>query len=151
MISRTRVEAEVRQSLVDAPVTTLHGPRQCGKTTLAREIARQAGATFFDMQDPEVVSAFQNPKLVLSPLEGLVILDEAHLVTALYPVLRILVQRQIKPTPDDNWTCSGDQADLCRARSRRSEGCEVGGAGTARCAGLVASQFGLADPAQGLH
>ncbi len=91
MISRTRVEAEVRESLVEAPVTTLLGPRQCGKTTLARQIGSQAQAAFFDMQDPEVVSAFQNPKLVLMPLEGLVILDEAQLVPALYPVLRVLV------------------------------------------------------------
>lgn len=58
MISRARLEAEVRQSLVDAPVTTLLGPRQCGKTTLARQIGSQAGASFFDMQDPEVVAAF---------------------------------------------------------------------------------------------
>ena len=91
MISRARLEAEVRQSLAEAPVTTLLGPRQCGKTTLARQLGSQVGASFFDMQDPEVVAAFQNPKLVLSPLEGLVILDEAQLVPALYPVLRVLV------------------------------------------------------------
>lgn len=91
MISRVRAEAEVRQSLAQAPVTALLGPRQCGKTTLARQIGDQAGATIFDMQDPQVVAAFQNPKLVLSPLEGLIILDEAQLVPALYPVLRVLV------------------------------------------------------------
>lgn len=91
MISRLRVELEVRQSLEHTPVTALLGPRQCGKTTLARHIGDQSGATLFDMQDPEVAAAFQNPKSILSPLEGLIILDEAQLVPALYPVLRVLV------------------------------------------------------------
>jgi predicted AAA+ superfamily ATPase len=86
-----RAEAEIRQSLIHNPVTALIGPRQCGKTTLARLIGDEYGATFFDMQDPEVVAAFQNPKFILSPLEGLIILDEAQLVPALYPVLRVLV------------------------------------------------------------
>jgi hypothetical protein len=58
---------------------------------LARQIGDQTGAAFFDMQDPEVAAAFQNPKMVLSPLEGLIVLDEAQLVPALYPVLRVLV------------------------------------------------------------
>jgi predicted AAA+ superfamily ATPase len=91
MISRPRAEAEVLDSLAHTPVTALLGPRQCGKTTLARRIGDQKGATLFDMQDPQVAAAFQNPKLVLSPLEGLIILDEAQLVPALYPVLRVLV------------------------------------------------------------
>ena len=91
MILRQRAEAEVRHSLAHTPVTALLGPRQCGKTTLARQIGDQVGATLFDMQDPQVAAAFQNPKLMLSPLEGLIILDEAQLVPALYPVLRVLV------------------------------------------------------------
>ena len=91
MITRSRAEAEVLHSIANTPVTTLLGPRQCGKTTLARQIGELSGATLFDMQDPEVAAAFQNPKLVLSPLEGLIILDEAQLVPALYPVLRVLV------------------------------------------------------------
>jgi len=91
MISRPRAEADVLNSLKHTPVTALLGPRQCGKTTLARRIGDQTGATLFDMQDPQVAAAFQNPKLVLSPLEGLIILDEAQLVPALYPVLRVLV------------------------------------------------------------
>lgn len=91
MISRLRAELDVRQSLEHTPVTALLGPRQCGKTTLARQIGDQSGATIFDMQDPEVAAAFQNPKSILSPLEGLIILDEAQLVPALYPVMRVLV------------------------------------------------------------
>lgn len=91
MISRTALTKEILRSLANNPVTALLGPRQCGKTTLARQIGDQSGATFFDMQDPEVSAAFQNPKLLLAPLEGLIILDEAQLVPSLYPVLRVLV------------------------------------------------------------
>jgi hypothetical protein len=91
MISRTRAEAEIRLSLIHNPVTALIGPRQCGKTTLARLIGDESGAAFFDMQDPEVAAGFRNPKFILSPLEGLIILDEAQLVPSLYPVLRVLV------------------------------------------------------------
>ena len=50
-----------------------------------------SGAVVFDMQDPEMAAAFQNPKLVLSPLDGLIIIDEAQLVPPIYPVLRVLV------------------------------------------------------------
>jgi len=91
MILRTALTQEILGSLANNPVTALLGPRQCGKTTLARQIGDQSGATFFDMQDPEVAAAFQNPKLLLAPLEGLIILDEAQLVPSLYPVLRVLV------------------------------------------------------------
>ena len=91
MIERTRLHQEVLHSLTVHPVTAILGPRQCGKTTLARQIGDHKNATFFDLQDPEIAAAFQNPKLIISPLEGLVILDEAQLVPALYSVLRVLV------------------------------------------------------------
>jgi predicted AAA+ superfamily ATPase len=91
MILRERLLNEVRHSLENHPVTALFGPRQCGKTTLARQLGDSQGATWFDLQDPEVTAALQNPKLVLSPLAGLIILDEAQLLPALYPVLRVLV------------------------------------------------------------
>lgn len=91
MISRNSLKEEIRRSLIHNPVTALLGPRQCGKTTLARQIGDESKATFFDMQDPEVAAAFRNPKLVLAPLGGLIILDEAQLVPALYPLLRVLV------------------------------------------------------------
>jgi predicted AAA+ superfamily ATPase len=61
-----------------SPITAILGPRQCGKTTLARELARQHSATYFDLEDPEDQAKLANPKLVLAPLRGLVILDEIH-------------------------------------------------------------------------
>ncbi len=84
------LEEGVRRS----PVTALLGPRQCGKTTLARDFAgARANAVFFDLEDPAVLEAFQNPMAVLGPLEGLVVLDEVQRRPDLFPVLRVLTDR----------------------------------------------------------
>lgn len=91
MIARQNLLDEVKASLKEHPVTALLGPRQCGKTTLARQVAEGQGAIFFDLQDPQVASAFEHPMFVLSPLDGLIVLDEAQLCPAIYPVLRVLV------------------------------------------------------------
>ena len=91
MIDRPRLLAECKDSLRRVPVTVLLGPRQCGKTTLARQIYAAQGGTFFDLEDPEVAMAFQNPKLILERLGGLIVIDEAQLQPSLYPVLRVLV------------------------------------------------------------
>ncbi len=123
MISRLRIEAEIRHSLANAPVTALLGPRQCGKTTLARQVGDQIGATFFDMQDPQVAAAFQNPKLVLAALAGLIILDEAQLVPALYPVLRVLVDEDRRTGRDRRFLLLGSAApDLIQGVSETLAG-----------------------------
>lgn len=107
MIERGALEQEVGKSLVKYQVTALLGPRQCGKTTLARLLGEQRGAAIFDMQDPEVAAAFQNPKLVLAPLHGLIVLDEAQLVPALYPVLRVLVDEDRRTGRDRRFLLLG--------------------------------------------
>ncbi len=107
MIGRTTLEAEVARSLSHNPVTALLGPRQCGKTTLARQMGERRGAAIFDMQEPEVAAAFQNPKLVLAPLEGLIVLDEAQLVPAIYPVLRVLVDEDRRTGRDRRFLLLG--------------------------------------------
>ena len=51
LIARPRALARLRQALAANPVCALLGPRQCGKTTLAREIAgRRRGVHFFDLE-----------------------------------------------------------------------------------------------------
>jgi uncharacterized protein len=97
MIPRSRLLAAVDAGLRLSPVTAILGPRQCGKTTLAREIARQHRATYFDLEDPEDQVKLTNPKLVLEPLEGLVILDEIQRKPELTLLLRVLADR--KPLP----------------------------------------------------
>src|SRR5687768_6002156 len=77
------------------PIVTLLGPRQCGKTTLARMYAETKKTTisvhFFDLEDPEDIVQLQNPKLALSKLNGLIIIDEIQRLPDLFPILRVLV------------------------------------------------------------
>jgi uncharacterized protein len=74
-------------------VTALLGPRQCGKTTLARQIADQQPSTFFDIESLPDRRRLQNPELMLGSLNGLVILDEIQELPELFQVLRVLVDR----------------------------------------------------------
>lgn len=77
------------------PVVTLLGPRQCGKTTLARMYIEgqkdKQQIHYFDLEDPEDLVLLQNPKLVLSPLEGLVVIDEIQKLPEIFPLIRVLV------------------------------------------------------------
>jgi predicted AAA+ superfamily ATPase len=87
--------ARVRASLRRSPVVALLGPRQCGKSTLARAIARQnPGATFFDLEDPRDVARLDDPMLALASPVGLVVLDEIQRRPELFPSLRVLADRR---------------------------------------------------------
>jgi len=80
-------------SLRQFPVVALVGPRQVGKTTLARAVARKLGnAVYLDLERPSDVARLTDPELYLEPLAGrLVILDEIQRRPELFPVLRSLV------------------------------------------------------------
>lgn len=86
----------IRERLADYPVVALPGPRQVGKTTLARLYAESLGdqpVHRFDLESPSDLARLSNPELALSPLEGLVILDEIQRMPELFPVLRVLADR----------------------------------------------------------
>lgn len=74
-------------------VTALLGPRQCGKTTLARMFAQNKVATFFDLESRPDQQRLQNPELVLGAIDGIVILDEIQMMPELFSVLRVLADR----------------------------------------------------------
>ena len=77
------------------PVVGVLGPRQCGKTTLAQMFASSQGdVTFFDLEDPNHLARLENPKLALSELSGLVIIDEIQRKPELFPLLRVLADRK---------------------------------------------------------
>lgn len=80
------------------PVVALLGPRQCGKTTLAKsyiqKYAKNRKVHFFDLEDPEDLALFANPKLVLSALEGLIVIDEIQKLPEVFPLIRVLVDAQ---------------------------------------------------------
>jgi uncharacterized protein len=78
VIKRFADVARLRTALDPAPVVLLVGPRQAGKSTLARGLAGEADATFFDLEDPTAAARLAEPMLALQELRGLVILDEAR-------------------------------------------------------------------------
>lgn len=98
MLSRTR-HATAIQGLLDAfPVVGVLGPRQAGKSTLARELAAGASeAHVFDLEDPADAHALREPGLVLRDLRGLIVLDEIHHAPGIFPLLRVLADRAGRP------------------------------------------------------
>ena len=77
------------------PAVVLLGPRQCGKTTLARQLARQhATDAWFDLENPADLARLEQPVLALSSLRGLVVIDEVQRRPELFPVLRMLLDRK---------------------------------------------------------
>ena len=93
MIERVELLRQVIQSLERHPVTAILGPRQCGKTTLAKEVRRLENAVYFDLEDPVDQARLANPQLVLGSLRGLVILDEIQRRPELTMLLRVLADR----------------------------------------------------------
>jgi predicted AAA+ superfamily ATPase len=96
-IPRRRLFQEVVRALAGSPVVALMGPRQCGKTTLARDVVRQRRAHYFDLEDARDAAALGNPQLALEGLKGLVVIDEAQLKPELFRALRVLVDRRPLP------------------------------------------------------
>ena len=100
MLPRPDYLRQLETALARSPVTALLGPRQCGKTTLARHIAdsRSAGqATFFDLESAPDERRLENPELALGRLRGLVVLDEIQRLPHLFNVLRVLADRPAAP------------------------------------------------------
>jgi uncharacterized protein len=93
MINRRRYLESLEKATQRSPITALLGPRQTGKTTLARQFAENKPATFFDLESIPDQRRLQNPELVLGSLEGNIILDEIQLMPELFGTLRVLVDR----------------------------------------------------------
>jgi predicted AAA+ superfamily ATPase len=93
MIPRPEPIRQIKASFQVHPVTALLGPRQCGKTTLARFIAEQEPSTVFDLEDPVDIQRLSAPMQVLKELSGLVIIDEVQRKPELFEMLRVLVDR----------------------------------------------------------
>lgn len=80
------------------PIVVLLGPRQVGKTTLARQYSKKfedfPKSNYFDLENNLDVIRLENPMLSLSPLSGLIIIDEIQRLPDLFPTLRVLIDKE---------------------------------------------------------
>ena len=97
MIKRPRLLQAIQRALRQSRVVALIGPRQCGKTTLARQIVAPESLNYFDLEDPVNVARLAEPMTALSGLRGVVVIDEIQRGPALFPVLRVLADRRPLP------------------------------------------------------
>jgi predicted AAA+ superfamily ATPase len=77
------------------PIAVLLGPRQCGKTTLARVIAEREPCTYFDLENPVDIRRLTAPMSAMEGLSGLVIIDEVQRRPDLFELLRVLADRPL--------------------------------------------------------
>lgn len=100
MLKRHRLEADVHRALGRSRAVALVGPRQSGKTTLARRFLAPADARWFDLENPLDRRRLSEPLTALQALQqqpGLVVIDEVQRAPELFPVLRVLIDRSDRP------------------------------------------------------
>lgn len=100
MIQRLGHLREVSRLLKIYPVVAILGPRQCGKTTLARQFGRASTQEvhFFDLEDETDLARLETPKLALDNLRGLVVIDEIQRRPGLFETLRVMADRRPLPS-----------------------------------------------------
>jgi predicted AAA+ superfamily ATPase len=96
-IKRPAEQQRLLHLLTHFPVVALLGARQVGKSTLARQLAAERPSHWFDLEDPAGLARLVDPALTLSPLQGLVVLDEVQRLPELFPLLRVLADRPGRP------------------------------------------------------
>jgi predicted AAA+ superfamily ATPase len=86
------------EALADTPVVFIHGPRQCGKTTLARIAGDRRGYSYFSFDDPAALAAARaDPNGFVSELPARAILDEVQRAPELFIPLKLAVDRDRTP------------------------------------------------------
>ena len=129
MIKRIRYRKHIEAALERSRAVALLGPRQCGKTTLAREIVNKDSSNYFDLEDPGSLIGLADPKTALSSLKGIIVIDEVQRQPDLFPILRVLLDRT--PLPSKFLILGSASPDLLRQSSEslagRLEMIELGG------------------------
>jgi uncharacterized protein len=97
VIARPDEEHRLREALGRSPIVLVTGPRQAGKSTLAKRVANPSRSNFFDLEDPRDAARLGEPTLSLPALNGTVVIDEAQHDRGLFPVLRVLADEDPRP------------------------------------------------------
>ncbi len=97
MIERPNCLKSIQTALQRSRIVAIIGPRQVGKTTLARHLLEPDSLNYFDLEDPVSLARLVEPMTALKPLTGLVVIDEVQRTPELFPVLRVLADRGDTP------------------------------------------------------
>jgi len=97
MIERLSLAAHIQSALQRSRIIALIGPRQSGKTTLAQTSVAPDSVNYFDLEDPVSHTRLEEPMTALRPLQGLIVIDEIQRRPDLFPLLRVLADRQPLP------------------------------------------------------
>ncbi len=107
---------EVQDRISAFKVAALLGPRQSGKTTLAKQFKTDH---YFDLENPRDLAQFQNPQLTLERCKGLIVIDEIQRKPELFPLIRFLVDEN----PNHRYLILGSASrDLIRQSSESLAG-----------------------------
>lgn len=120
MIQRTSLLQSIRTALGRSRVVALIGPRQSGKTTLARQFVPSDSLNYLDLEDLTSLARLQEPMTALRDLHGLVVIDEIQRKPELFSLLRVLCDRQ--PLPARFLILGSASPDLLRASSESLAG-----------------------------
>jgi len=93
-VDRHRAMARVTRALRRGRVVLLAGPRQAGKTTIARRFVQPDLPTYFDLENPVDVARLAEPMTALGRWQGVVVIDEIQRRPDLFPILRVLADRR---------------------------------------------------------
>lgn len=116
MINRPVDQAAITDLMAVFPVTGILGPRQSGKTTLARAFTADH---VFDLENPRDAAMLTEPQLALEALSGLIVIDEIQRQPELFPLLRYLVDTH----PEQRYLILGSASrDLIRQSSESLAG-----------------------------
>ena len=112
-------EDRVVEALTDTPVVLVHGPRQSGKTTLARVVGERRGFAYFSFDDPVALAAAEaNPIGFVAGLPEHTILDEVQRAPALFPAIDAQGSLEAQDVVEIWYAAEAGQASGHRASSR---------------------------------
>lgn len=90
--------SELIEIIDEFPAVGILGPRQVGKTTLAKQVAQQHKSIYIDLELPDDLAKINDPSLFFRSYEDhLVILDEIQIRQELFPILRAIIDQNRRP------------------------------------------------------
>lgn len=116
MITRFSYLHTIKQRYNVVRIVALIGPRQCGKTTIARQFVNPQSPNYFDLESSVDRERLSEPDVALTPLKGLIVIDEVQRIPELFPILRYIHDRD----PDKQFLILGSASRQLLRQSSES-------------------------------